>query len=181
MQKYYRAEMDRFLRITTRVIWFFFILPPGFLLFSWYRALNPGSCSLPMSTLPARLVWLLPASVVVILLTACIARAMAPRGYAVNDVELVIDRALRPIKIPLREIKKVKLLEDGLLGRSARLLGTSGFYGHYGLFWNSKLGRFRAYATRLNRLAAVRTQITLFVLSPEDPEDFVKTLGGLRR
>jgi len=178
MQKYYKAEMDRLLRVTTRVIWLFFIVPPGFLLFAWYQALHPAAGGRPM---PAYLAWLLPASAAFLALTAYITRAMAPRGYAVNDIELVIDRAMRPITIPLREIKEVKPLEDGVLMRSARLMGTSGFYGHYGLFWSKKTGKFRAYATRMDRLVAVRTEKTLFVLSPENPEDFAAALRGLLR
>lgn len=174
--------MDRLLRVTTRVIWFFFIFPPGLLIFAWYRTLNPAPGSRPLPHLPGSLVaWGLPAFAVLIALTACIARAMAPKGYALNDIELLIDREMRPITIPLREIEEVKLLEDGLMRRSARLMGTSGFYGHYGLFWNSKLGRFRAYATRMDRLVSVKTRKTLFVISPDAPEDFITALRGLLR
>lgn len=173
--------MDRLLRLTTKVVWFLFLVPPGFMVFAWYKVLSPAAGCAPARPIPAPLVWVLPAAALLIALTAWIARAMAPKGYALNDVELLIDRDMRPITVPLRDILEVKPLEDGVMSRSARLMGTSGFYGHYGLFWNRRLGKFRAYATRMNRLVTVRTEKTLFVLSPDDPEDFVTSLGGLLR
>ena len=172
MQKYYKAEMDRWLRISTRLVWLVFFVPPGIMVYSWYKSTNPPAVILT---------WGLPVCTALMAIAAYITKAMAPKGYAVNDMELLIDRDMRPITIPLRDIQEARLLEDGALRYSARLMGTSGFYGYYGLYWNKKLGKFRAYATRFNRLVAVKTEKKLFVISPDTPEDFVETLRGLLR
>jgi type VI protein secretion system component VasK len=181
MQKYYKAEMDRLLRITTRMVYPLFLLPFALLVFIWYKArFLPAPDYRPA---PPGINKLLPPIILLFAaltaLTAYLAKALAPKGYAINDVELVIARDRKPIKIPLRDILEVRRLEDGLLRRSLRLMGTSGFYGYYGLFWNRQLGRFRVYATRLTGLVAVKTEKTLYALSPDDPEDFVKNLCGL--
>jgi len=180
MKKYYKAEPDRLLRITTRLAGVIFLVPPGVVAFAWYKAaFAPAGCRQPPPFLADFLGWMVPVLLAAMGLTAWLTKAMAPRGYELDDIELRIDRAVRPITVPLRDILEVTRLEDGLLRRSARLMGTSGFYGYYGLFWNRKLGRYRAYATRLNGLVGVRTERTLYALSPDDPEDFIATLGAL--
>lgn len=181
MQKYYKAGMDRMLRITTRVVSATFLFPPALLFYLWYRSRYlpaPGCRPAP----PAIDRFLLPIALVFVLLeavTAYVTRALAPRGYLLNDVELVVDRAMRPIKVPLREIREFGRVEDGLLRRSLRVMGTAGYYGYYGLFWNRKLGKFRLYATRSRDLVSVRTGRTLYVLSPDDAADFLDSLGRL--
>jgi hypothetical protein len=182
MQKYYKAEMDRLLRVSTKVVWALFLVPPVVLAGIWYKTqhLPAGARSAP-PFLGMAFAWGLPVFAVFIALTAHRTKALAPKGYAINDIELIIDRARKPITIPLREIQEVRTLEDGLLRHSLRLLGTSGFYGYYGLFWNRKLGKFRVYATRLNRLVAVKAGNTLYALTPDNPEDFRKTLLALVR
>jgi hypothetical protein len=181
MQKYYKAEMDRFLRVSTRMVKLFYLLPPAVLIFVWYKARHSivGRHPPPFLDKFLGLALLLFSSLMAV--TAYVTRSMAPRGYALNDVELLIDRAMKPIKIPLREILEVSVPEDGLLRRSLRLMGASGYYGYYGLFWNSKLGRYRAYVTRTTDLLAVRTEKGLFVLSPDDTKDFRAALTLLIR
>ncbi len=175
--------MDRMLRITTRVVYAAFLFPPALLFFLRYssRYLTAAGCR----PAPSGINRLLPPIMLVVVLleavTAYVARALAPRGYLLNDVELVVDRAMRPITVPLREIREFGRVEDGLLRRSLRMMGTAGYYGYYGLFWNRRLGKFRLYATRTRDLVSVRTDKTLYVLSPEDSEDFLSSLGALKR
>lgn len=180
MKKYYKAEPDRLLRITTRVAGLLFLLPPAAVGVVWYKTLySPPGCKQPppfFSDFLAFVVLLLLAAMVV---TAWLTRALAPKGYELDDIELKIDRDMRPITVPLRDITEVFKLEDGLLRRSLRLMGTSGFYGYYGLFWHRKLGKYRAYATRLDGLVGVRTEKTLYALSPGDPEEFIASLSAL--
>lgn len=175
MTKYYKAEMDRLLRITTRAANLLFLLPPAALLVFLYR---PSKACL---NLPSALGPLLVAAVAgATALTAWLARGLAPRGYAVDDVDLLIDRKISPIRIPLREITEISRLPDGLLRGSIRLMGTSGYYGYYGFFWKYGLGRYRAYLTRTKDLVGVRSGTCLYALSPDDPADFIATLNSLR-
>lgn len=181
MQKYYKAEMDRLLRITTRLVYLVFCLPPALLAVIYYQT----RCASPHKPMPPAVqdIFLLVSAVVVVVFAASayFTRKLAPKGFALDDVALTIDRDLKPITIPLREILSVSRHEENLRGRALRLMGASGYYGHYGLFWAKGLGQFRLYATRLNDLVAVKTEKTLYLLSPEDPAVFTADLQSLLR
>ena len=180
MNKYYKAEMDKLLRLSTRVVTVIFITVQLALVFGFYKALHaPAACPPPFGN--RFLVLWLVFSTALVALTAYVTRAMAPKGYALNDVELLIDRDMKPIRIPLSSILGVSAAEDGLLRRSLRLMGTSGYYGYYGLFWNRKLGKYRAYVTRTKNLLALKTEKGIYVLSPDDPEDFTASITRLIR
>ena len=174
MQKYYKAEMDRTLRITTRVVWVLLALPLAAMSAArWFPgAGRPGA---PPPSLVIAGVALAIAAI------AYFTRGMAPRGFALNDIELVIDRAMRPVKIPLSSVTEVRLLADAEMKGTLRALGASGFYGHYGWFWNRQLGRFLLYSGRLKDLVLVRSDKAVFVLGPEDPGSFVADLRALTR
>jgi len=173
MQKYYKAEMDRTLRITTRVVWLVLALPPAALAAQWYLSLGrPGAAP------PA---WVMGSMVLFMGAIAFFTRGLAPRGFALNDIELVIDRALRPLTIPLSSVTEVRGLDNAEMKGTLRTLGASGFYGHYGWFWNRALGKFRLYSGRFGRLVLVRTDKAVFVLGPEDPESFTADLRALTR
>ena len=173
MQKYYKAEMDRPLKIMTRVVWVLLALPPiAMTAGCWVSKNSPGSKAFPPPLVVAGVALLMWA-------IAHFTRALAPRGFALNDIELEIDRARSPIKIPLTSITEARKLGDAEVKGMLRLMGASGFYGHYGWFWNRKLGRFRLYASRLKDLVLVKTHKTAFVLSPEDTGTFIADLGKL--
>lgn len=173
MQKYYKAEMDRALRILTRVVWLILALPPAAMAVQWY--LGSGR---PGAAPPA---WVIVGVALLMAAIAYFTRAMAPRGFALNDIELLIDRDMRPVTIPLISITEVRQLEDAEVKGALRLMGASGFYGHYGWFWTRRLGRFLLYSGRLKDLVLVRAGKAVFVLGPEDPEIFVTDLRALTR
>lgn len=175
MKKYYKAEMDRQLRFTTRLAGAGMAAAVILLCVAWYRF--DSLCPPP----PGFMRWGIPLAAAVVAASAWLARAMAPLGYSLDDVELVIDRKISPVTIPLRDIAGAGPLEEGVLRRSLRVMGTGGYYGYYGLFWGRKLGFFKAYATRFDRLAEVKTAKNTFVLSPDDTEDFLRTLNSLIR
>lgn len=96
--------------------------------------------------------------------------AMSPRALVVDAGELRIERrAWRPLRIPLASVANASPLDR--LGRGTfRLFGVGGFFGSYGLFSSSDLGRFRLYATRAGQALIVsRTGGALpIVLTPDD-------------
>ncbi|HET9552018.1 MAG TPA: PH domain-containing protein [Anaeromyxobacteraceae bacterium] len=113
-----------------------------------------------------------PAVLPVILLATW---SLAPRGYAIERGELVVERPLFPIRIPLRDIRAVgRLPSPPRLG--LRVAGTSGLFGHYGRFWSPALGAYRLYATRRDGLVSVETAAARFVLTPEPIDPFVRAL-----
>lgn len=102
--------------------------------------------------------------------------ALSPRGFAIEGGDLLLERRLGTLRIPLRTITAVGPL--GALPRSGtlRYAGTSGLFGYFGRFWSPGLGRFRLHATRLTGLVLVDTEEGRWVLSPEPPEPFVAAL-----
>lgn len=176
MQKYYELKMGKGLRFTTKLVWALSFLPAAGAVFcAWYK-LNPlasgpgGHCPVPWAALP----FFLAAPALVMFF-----RRFAPEGCILNDIELIIDRKSKPIIIPLMEITEARLLTEKELKWTIKLNGSEGFYGYFGLFWSKQLGKFKMYATRRKNLVAVRTAKALYVLSPEDIEDFLTNLKKL--
>lgn len=74
--------------------------------------------------------------------------AMSPCGVVVDGGELRVERrAWPPLRFPLSAIAGVSIVDSPARG-AVRLFGVGGFFGSYGLFSSSALGRFRMYATR---------------------------------
>ena len=178
---YYELKMGARLRFMTKLVWALSFLPAAVAVFCAWSKLNPqafgacerysaGPCDIPWTTLPFFLV--APAAVMLL-------QRLTPRGYILNDIELVIDRKFKPITIPLMDITEARLFADEELKWVFKLGGSEGFYGYFGLFWSKKLGKFKMYATRKKNLVMVRTAKMLYALSPEDTEDFLTTLKKL--
>jgi hypothetical protein len=109
-----------------------------------------------------------------------LAWAMAPRGVAVGDGELlVLRRAWPALRVPLATIREAAAV-DSLGKRAIRLFGVGGFFGSYGLFSTDTLGRFRLYATRRGRAVILRRNDSKLpiVLTPDDVPG---TLGAIQR
>ena len=181
MQKYYKLKMSGALRLSTNLICTFSFLPVvTAVLCAWakLKAQAPGNCDICyLATCP--IPWaVLPFFLIVPAVIMFLSR-LAPEGYILNDIELVIDRKFKPIVIPLKEITEARPLTDEELKWTLKLTGSGGFYGYFGLFWSKQLGNFNMYATRRKNLVAVRTAKTLYALSPEDTEDFLTTLKKL--
>lgn len=157
----YAAPWDRKLKVST-----FLFLAVVVGLAGWLAAQDLG----PRGPLPApvRLVPLLLGAI------AVLAWALAPRGFTVEAGRVRVERRLRPVEIPLREVRLAEMLPDGALGGSVRLWGAGGVFGYYGRFWSRPLGQYRLYATRAAGLVRLVTPVGTFVLSPEPPGRFVE-------
>jgi hypothetical protein len=105
--------------------------------------------------------------------------AMSPRALVVDSGELRIERrAWRPVRVPLTAVASAAPLEGIGLG-TIRVFGVGGFFGNYGLFYNTVLGRFRLYATRRGQAMIVRRkadQLPL-VITPDDLEGSIRAIG----
>lgn len=181
MQKYYKAEMDRLLRVTTRVVWALLMLPPlALAAVHWASKAYPGGTPPPPGS-DAAFPWVFAGVVLVPAAIAYFTKRLAPRGFEVNDIELVVDREMNPVRIPLASITELRGLDYAETKGALRLWGASGFYAHYGLFWTRKLGKFRLYSRRFTDLVLVRMEKTLYVLGPDSPAEFLADLRPLLR
>jgi hypothetical protein len=111
-----------------------------------------------------------------VLAIAPVAWALGPRALSIDGGVLRVERRLRPVEIPLAEIRSVALLPREATRGVARVGGSSGVFGHYGRFWSRKLGPFRLYATRTTGHVLLDTDGGRFLLTPDRPEAFVAAL-----
>lgn len=106
------------------------------------------------------------------------AAAYAPRGYRFAGDALHVVRFGPDVVIPFAEIREYSPGTPGVLSGTIRLFGCGGLFGYMGLFQNKALGRFKAYMTRTDQTAIVRTNDgTTYVLSPTDVGGFLQALG----
>lgn len=103
--------------------------------------------------------------------------AWSPRGAAVRDGEIVIERNLAPaLVIPRSDVRSAGRLAPGG-GRFGRVLGVSIPGGvRYGRFRSPELGEVRLYAWRAGPYVLLETVDGRVVLTPDDPDAFVATV-----
>ena len=95
--------------------------------------------------------------------------AMSPCAIAVADGELyVLRRGWTPLHVPLASVERAERYDRS--GVALRLFGVGGFFGSYGLYSASAIGRYRLYATRRGPGVLVRRKggALPLVLTPDD-------------
>lgn len=99
------------------------------------------------------------------------------RGYTIMPDAILIHRLFWATRLP-REGLVAATSEPKVMNRSLRVCGNGGLYSFTGWFWCKDLGRYRAYVTDLNRTVVLRWEKRTVVVSPDDPEGFVRELMG---
>ena len=97
------------------------------------------------------------------------------RKVTVDDAALVIHRQIGKVRIPLNSITKVETKDE--IGLDLRLWGISFFFGHYGLFYNRSLGRYRAYVKNGDQMVVVHTPNRVHVFSCERRDELIAMLN----
>jgi PH (Pleckstrin Homology) domain-containing protein len=159
----YASPWDRSLKLTTGLLGVVFLGVTAFAL-TLVQDGRPGGGD-------PRLLLLGP---VVFLLVGAISWSLSPRGFTVEAGVVRVERPLRPVEIPLREVREVNVLPEGGMRGVLKTFGSSGAFGHVGWFWSRRLGAFRMYATRSKRLVRLVAGKRTFVLSPEPLDRFVE-------
>ncbi|HXG46066.1 MAG TPA: PH domain-containing protein [Methylomirabilota bacterium] len=124
------------------------------------------------SNLPSAVRW--PVMLIPVFLLG-ICGVFAVRGYTVRGGDLVVHRPLWDTHIPLTGMKTVEV-RPRALSNAIRTCGNGGLFSFTGFFWSRTLGAFRAYVTDLHRTVVVRLVGRTVVVSPDDPEQFVRQL-----
>ena len=78
---------------------------------------------------------------IVALLSMLLGYAWSPRGYAIADGAIVIDRLIGNVRVPLETVREARLATPEDFRGCIRLWGSGGLFGYYGLFRTSTLGR----------------------------------------
>jgi hypothetical protein len=77
--------------------------------------------------------------------------------------------------LPLAGLKSAEVMPRAMSG-SLRICGNGGAFSFTGWFRNKPLGYYRAFVTDLNRTVVLRFEKRTVVVSPAEPEEFVRKL-----
>ncbi|HBG26109.1 MAG: hypothetical protein A2Y10_00515 [Planctomycetes bacterium GWF2_41_51] len=95
------------------------------------------------------------------------------RGYVLTDNNtLVIQRLGWDTKIDLAELTSAEV-DKTAMAKSIRTFGNGGMFCFAGLFYNKRLGTYRAFATDLRKCVVLRFTNRIIVVTPDEPENFV--------
>ncbi len=103
------------------------------------------------------------------------------RGYLLTERHIEVLRLGWSTILPLAGLVSVAGEPEGLRG-SLRLFGNGGLFAISGVFWNRRLGRFRAYATDPGRVVVLRYRDgRKIVVTPDDVQHFIVRARGLAK
>ena len=97
------------------------------------------------------------------------------RGYTITPAAILVRRLFWTTRLP-REGLQSATFEPGVMRRSLRTCGNGGFFSFTGWYWSKNLKSYRAFVTDLSRTVVLRYDRRTFVVSPDDPECFVRDL-----
>ena len=107
----------------------------------------------------------------------------AIRGFALSRDAVFVRRFLWTTVEPLSGLRSATIDTEALAGIE-RLRTRPGGFGIGGWYWSAQFGRFRGYLTNVNRPVVLTLERGVIILSPDDPDAFVRHLDyfrGLRR
>lgn len=119
--------------------------------------------------------WLLPLLVFGLVALVGVTGLFTVRGYDIDGRTLTIRRLLWGTDIDLEGLRSVEH-DPAALRWSLRLLGNDGLFAITGWFRNRKLGLFRAFVSAPRYAVVLRFDDRTLVISPEDPERFVRLM-----
>ena len=99
------------------------------------------------------------------------------RGYTLTPDTLFIQRLCWRTRVPLHGLLSVVAAPDAMR-RSLRLCGNGGVFSFTGLYRSHALGSYRAFVTDLHRTVVMRFPRRTIVVSPDQPEVFVRSVAA---
>lgn len=102
------------------------------------------------------------------------------RQYAITPDAILVYRLFWITRVPLAGLQSAAFEPDAMRG-GLRTCGNGGLFSFTGFFWNKSLGMYRAFVTDSNRTVVLRFPGRTIVVSPSEPEDFVRQLNATTR
>lgn len=99
-----------------------------------------------------------------------------PLNYVLTNDNLVIHRLFNDVTIKRQNIIMAREVNEKDMGLTIRTFGVGGLFGYFGKFSNSKIGRLTMYGTRRNNTVLIETANKKFILTPDEPVEFVRQL-----
>jgi hypothetical protein len=105
------------------------------------------------------------------------AYAWSPRGYAVSEGSITVNRLIGSVRVPLDDVREARVATKDDFRGCIRLFGNGGLFGYYGLFRTSKLGKSTWYVTNRGKVVVVTGKKTA-LFSPDDVTGFIAAIGA---
>lgn len=99
-----------------------------------------------------------------------------PLKYIITDNYLIIDRLIFRKKIQLEQITSFEKIDYSDLAVNIKLMGSNGFLGHFGFYCSTKWGILRMNATNLKALVMIKTNASIFAISPDQGSQFLEEI-----
>jgi hypothetical protein len=105
-----------------------------------------------------------------------------PSRFVVLPDALEIEWPLKYRRIARNEITAVRLVDPAELWRDigwGMRVGAGGLWGGFGWLWTKRRGIVQMYISRTDRFVWIeRRGLRPWLITPEDPETFVRAVGG---
>ena len=98
------------------------------------------------------------------------------RGYSLSSDSILVHRLLWSTALPRTGLESAEVDLEAMRG-SLRTFGNGGAFSFTGLYYNKRLGSYRAFVTDPHRTVVLRYANRRVVLSPATPEDFIDDLA----
>ncbi len=97
------------------------------------------------------------------------------RGYTITADAILVHRLFWSTRLPRAGLKSATF-EPGIMCKSIRTCGNGGFFSFTGFYWNKTLKSYRAFVTDHRRTVVLRYERRTVVVSPGEPEEFIRAL-----
>ena len=101
----------------------------------------------------------------------------APKAYIVTSDALCVVRRINKKEIYKQQIKSARVLNANELQGTIRVFGVGGLFGYFGKFHQSNFGSLTLYATRRDRCVLLMTDDKKIIVTPDEPDEFIKALN----
>jgi len=118
----------------------------------------------------------------VILIGIVVTLLYRPKEYQLDAEGLHIIRPVKPVRIPLYNIRSIMPVTTKELGYGLRAFGSGGFLGYFGVFYYRNYGRITLYATDRSKLLLITLDNDRkIIISPDDTEGFMAAFKEIKR
>lgn len=127
----------------------------------------------PNALLPVKII-----GVFIFIFIPMIIYIFSPAGYKLTESDLIIERQIKDIKIPLSKIEQVRRIAKKDFFRGVARGGVGGVFGFFGKILSWNIGIYYAYFTNENNAIFIKSD-RIIVISPDDPDLFIKIISGM--
>ena len=120
-------------------------------------------------------------SMFIIIISLVLTHLLHPVSYTIVPDSIKINRVILPITIQDMEIIHLEKINLSDLSINLRLFGSGGVWGYFGIYHSSAHGKLTMMASDMQNLVLITTPSKKYVISPENPRDFLETYNSRRK